>query len=266
MNISRRVRGFTLLELLVAIALLALLSVAVYTFMWHLLDRERRAMVMSGRTQTATVLFERLERDLLTAVAAAPNGAGLRGDEHMLTIFHRSVLAGGPNAPIADLQRTTVRFEPLRHRLFLEREDAAQGQSGPGTTSPGFGFDTDESEPAEPEGLLASDIRAVRFRYHDGRSWHSSFSSTRGLPVAVEVALWFSRGEPGQDVDEQTSVDSPEGPAFDDAGAAGVDVDPAQFDPTSVEAAPTTRPDRLRVIVIPDTRDQPTDGGEGGTP
>ena len=74
---------------------------------------------------------------------------------------------------------------------------------------------------AWPE-TIAEDVSRVRFRYYDGSSWSSSFSSDqRGLPVAVEVAIWTT-GRGWRDV-EGTTQD-------------------AEIDP----------PDRRRVICIPD--------------
>ncbi|MBZ0172387.1 MAG: prepilin-type N-terminal cleavage/methylation domain-containing protein [Phycisphaerales bacterium] len=258
--------AFTLLELLIAIALLGLLSASVFAFMWHLFDREDRALVLARRTQTASVLFDRLERDLLTAVTATPDGPGIVGDDHSITIAHRAVFVGGQGSPHTDLQRTLIHFERERGVLTLVREDAFKADEQVTEDRPSDV--TANHGPDEPEGVLATDIREVRFRYHDGVSWRSSFTSNRRFPVAVEIALWFDRGVPG---DEPGDPDDPEafaGNEFDPADEFGApfDIDSAMFEQDEADSTPASEPDRLRVIVIPDARDEPTVGGGGAAP
>lgn len=257
--------------MLVAIGLLGLLSAAVYSFIWTLFDRETRAFDLARRTQSATILFDRLERDLLMAVASTADGPGLTGDERSMTIFHRAVLAGSPGSPHADLQRTTIRFEPGSGRLMLDRVDARQQGDGQ-SADPGL---FDDELPAEDD-TLAMGIRAVRFRYHDGRSWRRTFDSTRGLPSAVEVMLWFGTGgeERGGGVPALTVGD--EEPwagdewwdddadmwlgGADAAGRGGITDDGDEV------STPTGPPDRVRVIAIPDAALPAARGSGGGLP
>ncbi|USN98212.1 MAG: type II secretion system protein [Phycisphaeraceae bacterium] len=283
--------AFTLLELLVAIALLGLLSAAVSAFMWHLFDREARTRALASQTQAATLLFDRIERDLLTAVTSTPDGPGIVGDDHSLTIAHRSVFVGGKDAPQADLQRTVIRFDRTTHRLTLEREDlfaeakadgSTASREAAGSASPdsidtlggaplGDTFSDTIADNAaadrQPDGLLSDDVRAVRFRYSDGRAWRKSFSSSRELPVAIEVAIWFGADTDADDADTGATRSDMSG--LDD-GSALLDsklASEAQADPLAQEdSTPTTEPDRVRVIAIPDARDEPPAPQEGGTP
>lgn len=226
-----RRRGFSLLEVLVAIGLLALLSSLVYSFMWELFDRKARALTMGERTQISTILFDRLERDLMTVLASAGDQAGLRGDDQGLTIFHRGVLIAPGVSPGSDLQRTAIRFDGARGVLAIRRDD----DSGEGGASGG-------------EDGLAGVVRAVRFRYHDGSAWTDSFDSGRGLPAAVEVSIWFGQAEPGTGepdpinddfADFQANPFSEPGPGFQPGSGA----------PASTPPSPA---DRVRVIAIPD--------------
>jgi prepilin-type N-terminal cleavage/methylation domain-containing protein len=228
-----RRRGFSLLEVLVAVGLLALLSALVYSFMWELFDRRTRALAVSERTQVATILFDRLEHDLMTVLASAGDQAGLIGDEGGLTIFTRGVLIAPGASPRSDLQRTAIRFDGARGVLEIRRD----GNPGEGETRGGGG---DEG--------IAGVVRAVRFRYHDGSAWTGSFESGRGLPAAVEVSIWFGRSEPGPD---ERPTDRDEFPV---GGEDPLFVPDPGFEPGPEDrAAPPPPPaDRVRVIAIPD--------------
>ena len=122
-------RAFTMLELLVAIGLLALLSAAVGSFTFVLFDREDRTLALAERTHAAGLLFDRLERDLLTAVAETPDGPGLVGDDRSLTLFCRAVLAESADPIADDLQTTTIRFDQTTRSLTLNRTGRAHSES-----------------------------------------------------------------------------------------------------------------------------------------
>lgn len=228
-------RGFSLLEVLVAIGLLGLLSALVYSLMWELFDRKARTLTLSERTQVSTMLIDRLERDLMTAIASAGDQAGLRGDEGGLTIFHRGVLIAPGVSPMADRQRTAIRFDAARGVLMIRRDD----DSGDGGAGGSAGDDG-----------IAGVVRAVRFRYHDGSIWAGSFDSGRGLPAAVEVSIWYGRAEPGAGGPDPIDED------FEDPDADLFAETEPGFQPGSNGLAsrptPASPADRVRVIAIPD--------------
>lgn len=241
---ARARRAFSLLEMLVAIALLAVLLGAVYAFTWNLFDRETRTLDEAAKSEASTTLFDRLEADLMSAVASTGDGPGLVGGTERISIAHNGVLPGSPIAPYADLQTTTMSFDARTRRVTVTR-----------TESSGSEADGDEAIPVP--------VRALRFRYHDGRGWSDRFTSTRGLPAAVELAIWF-----GEERDEA------EGDAdFDDFGAGPLGDEPAGFDdmmmggfddePAETDELPA--PDRVRIVTIPDAV-LPAGLASGGTP
>lgn len=63
----RRIRGFTLLEVLVALALLALTAVLAYRATAALVDGESRLVAEAGRWRSLDAAFARLEADLRQA-------------------------------------------------------------------------------------------------------------------------------------------------------------------------------------------------------
>ncbi len=236
--------AFTLVEVLVAVALLLLLAGAVSSFLWQLLDRESRVLDWTARSRTASVMFDRLQRDLFTAVASTPDGPGVVGDPTGMVIAHRAFLVDDPD--LSDLQRTEIRFDPRAGTLRLTRRDWARPPiGGENEAHPDEPVPADDTPPADG-------IRAVRFRYHDGRAWRSSFSSTRSLPAAVEVAVWFGGISDG----DIRAADEPPAAQEMMAGDRGAD-DPSTASLIDTLGQPRGRPpqrepDRLRVIAIPD--------------
>jgi prepilin-type N-terminal cleavage/methylation domain-containing protein len=267
-------RGFSLLELLVAIGLLAVLVGAVYAFITTLFARETRALDEAARSQTAVMVFDRLESDLMSAVATGAEGSvGLTGSSETLTVAHRSVVPGSASAPWSDAQSTTIRFDARRQRITIERTDGGEAFGG--------GARGDEPMP------FPVPIRAARFRYHDGDGWRDGFESSRALPAAVELAIWFGDPEddPGAD-DPSVDPFSEFGPGPGTAGPGGAiggisGGRPGEaFDPNRLGAEELARltgafggessaggafagedldedlgqPDRVRLITIPDAR------------
>ncbi len=287
-----------MLELLVAIGLLSLLAAAVGGFTFVLFDREERTLALAERTHAAGLLFDRLERDLLTAVAETPDGPGLVGDERSLMISCRAVLAESADPLADDLQITTIRFDQTTRSLTLNRTGRAHSEGENDAASTPDDFSLDDPFGLDPFGLdpfgldeqdtdldeLSGSIADIRFRYHDGRSWRSSFSSSAGLPVAVELAIWF-----GPYAGDGTSTDASVDPgAATDAGsdpfaASPQDTgsvlpfypatDPDGFGSLFPESAengqPSLRsstPDRVRIIAIPDAAVPPETGLAGTGP
>lgn len=252
-------RAFSLLEVLVALALLGILLGSVYVFVTTLFDRESRALDEADRSQVATMVFDRLEADLMTAIASTGGGIGIEGDANRVRIAHQSVLLGSPDAPSHDLQTTTIRFDKRSGRLVLERVSGDVEQSGRSSA---------EAYPVP--------VRRAAFRYHDGASWRDRFSSTRSMPAAIELAIWF--GDPTDPDSESSQSESLNGqgtgfgqtdtrmnngdPYFGNQGAAGAFADDpfgadssgVEFNEWSEEPEDLGQPDRVRMITIPDAQ------------
>lgn len=282
-----------MLELLVAIGLLSLLAAAVGGFTFVLFDREDRTLALAERTHAAGLLFDRLERDLLTAVAETPDGPGLVGDERSLTISCRAVLAESANPIADDLQTTTIRFDQTTRSLTLNRTGRAHSEGENDAAGTPDDFSLDDPFGFDPFGLdeqdtdldeLSGSIADIRFRYHDGRSWRSSFSSSAGLPVAIELAVWFgpyagsgtatnASVDPGAATDDGSDPFSASPQHADSAVPFDPATDPDGFGSLFPEGAesgqPSVRssvPDRIRIIAIPDAAAPPETGPAGTGP
>lgn len=223
---GRRMQGFTLLEVLLAMALIGLLAGGIFGLLWNVMDRRDRLVHATAAAQSAGAFFELLESDVACAIAGdAVIGAGISGDGVHLRLLSRRVWApitsSDRDATMGDLQATEYRFDPERGVLNVRRQPA--GEKGPGSGA------------AVQAEAIAARVEAVRIRYFDGASWVTSFDSLKraGLPVAVEVAVWFERGG-GQG--PASAEGSAEQDAWDDEEST----------------VPQRAPDRLRVICIAD--------------
>lgn len=198
-------RGFTLLEVLLSLALIAMLSAGVMGFLWDLLGRRDDLNRTLVDTQAGAALLERMESDILCGLAGDQGAAGVKGSSTSLVLLTRGVaLPVEGESAAGDLQGSEYVFEGRALKARRWAGDAA------------------------PTGTLESvspHVQAVRFSYFDGSAWKGSFDSAAadGLPVAIEIALWFG------------------------------DAAPAESSDGSPRAGPPRRePDRLRVIVVPD--------------
>jgi general secretion pathway protein J len=184
-------RGFTLIEVLVALALTALVAMMAYASLSAAISASESTRLDAERLQTVDRLFQILQRDIGQAVSRPiSDGYGeiqpaLRGGvvDGELLLFTRS---GWPNARQqlrSDLQR--VRYRSTGDTLwrdYWEHTDIAPG-----------------TQPISTR--VASGLPAVRMRFlgpdassfgTDSSEWRDSWltqSRTDGLPLAVEVIL-----------------------------------------------------------------------------
>jgi type II secretory pathway component PulJ len=216
-------RGLTLLEALIASALVGALLWALFAFFFQLLAARARAVEVASKHLAATTLIDHVEADLMTClVADGREGAGVAGDSRALRILCRSV--AGSTAPrgaadpavFADLQLDEFRFARETGRIEARRRVVGDARA-PERFTP-----------------IGGAVGAVRFRYHDGTAWRDSFDSQESdrLPLAVEIAVWF---------DAEPAPDSGSGRFDERSFALESDAD-----------VPPARPQRLRVIAVPD--------------
>lgn len=263
-------RAMTLVEVLAALALLVLLSGAVFGFFVDMVTRRDQLSALAIQQRDASFLFDQIDAALMTAVAQSPDGsAGVKGSKDKLTIVSRQVVpAMDGKAALADAHRLEVRFDERAGHIDETLNAAIEG------------FD---DKPLTETALER--VERMRFRYSDGRSWSESFDSMSkgGLPVAVEVSIWFAprnattstrRGNAGASsaahATDATNDARDQGVQGDDApigfdGSNGFNrqhTTQGRFDDGIGDgldeqgdmAVPWTprQPDRVRVIVIPD--------------
>jgi type II secretory pathway component PulJ len=225
-------RSFTLLEVLITIALLAGLVFSLLAFGFDMLSSRQQALQSAWRQRAAAALIDRLERDLAASVTAMRSESGIIGGETSLSILTRGVAASfaersADDADIfGDLQRTEYRFNQSAHTVEVRRTPWGSTLSN--------------------EAVFASiggEVGRLGFRYHDGQTWQTSFDSSAAgqLPRALEVIVWYA---PAEAADEAEHVaDEIDTSAFDESAFA---------ERSDRHQSHETPADRRRVIVIPD--------------
>jgi general secretion pathway protein J len=184
--------GFTLVELLVALAIFAIMTGFAYRGLTSMLESREALQKESRKWRDVAVFIGRVERDLdavLIRVAKAPSGLGLApvssslgsttsGDGLALTRSGSPLQENALAAP----QRIAYRLRDGRvERLAWAGVDAAP-----------------RDEPV-PVAVLAP-VRALTFRFLDARSgeWRPGWGlpgSIEAPPAAVEMKLELASGE-----------------------------------------------------------------------
>jgi general secretion pathway protein J len=188
-SFSSAERGFTLVEVLVAISLLAILLTSVYGIFSSVSLARERLDANSAEYHRARVLFDRLGREL--------RGAYFRASDQNLVFTSRSV-DGGP----VELELTTSAVSPLSqtgsgiarvHYLLVEDpEDSTEGLVLMRSESP-----VHESTDEGAVGMMrmVPGIKAMALRFYANGTWQTAWDGrTSGLPEMVEIELQLSTG------------------------------------------------------------------------
>ncbi|HYO09331.1 MAG TPA: GspJ family type II secretion system protein [Tepidisphaeraceae bacterium] len=186
----RRDGGFTLLELILAMGMIAMLSLSLYTAMRIAIQARRTAHAAVEPTRSAAIASDILRLDIENAQPPT----GLLKGPFMAT--HQS----GPNGGDAD----TVQF----YTLGRDEQAADDDPLAEGIRRVELAIRTDVNPPAlvrrvtrdlistteqQPEEeVLVRDVRSFSLRYFDGTTWQEEWDSTAlgdVLPLAVMVTL-----------------------------------------------------------------------------
>jgi prepilin-type N-terminal cleavage/methylation domain-containing protein len=174
-----RQRGFTLLEVMVALLLMGLFSVMAYRALDAVLQAEAHARTEIDRWRGLATSLGRIENDLNNAVGGVGGGAprGFRLDAEGRAIAWDRLL---PEDDVGGLRRVGYSYADGALARLLWREAAPLAE--PPLRSP-----------------VLTGLKSVLFRCLDSQgAWQSAWPATpaeTGLPRAVEMVVELASGE-----------------------------------------------------------------------
>ncbi|MBL4899793.1 MAG: type II secretion system minor pseudopilin GspJ [Colwellia sp.] len=181
---SCRSKGFTLLEVLIAIAIFSLISLSSFTIFDTVLSGDEKAKKRSERHNELQRAFVILERDI---VQIAQRSVRLNGeapleyflqtsedaflaDEQALAFVRHGWTNPGLLLPRSDMQLVVYRLvDETLERLHFNFVDAVVG-----------------TEPKVRP--LIRDVSALIFEYYDGKKWQENWSNN-DLPLAIAIEV-----------------------------------------------------------------------------
>ncbi|WP_115717091.1 type II secretion system minor pseudopilin GspJ [Gallaecimonas mangrovi] len=180
----RRQRGFTLIEMLVAIAIFALIAVAAYQVLNQVMSADNSSDKASKRlaeVQQAMLTIERDMEQLTTRQVRFPNGDQqthvLSGSAYALESEDDGVLftRRGWQNPQAMLPRGEVQLAGylLQDGKLIKK----------------YFFYPDPEIGMEPQQqVLLTDVESFKVRYYDGDAWQESWDAS-DLPQAIALKI-----------------------------------------------------------------------------
>jgi len=188
---ARSSRGFTLLELLVAMSLMVVVAACLYSALYTGFKARRSALAAVTPTAQAINAIELLKQDL---VGVLPLGGGLaetflgtssrnsKGDDSDMVEFYTTHVYGDEDELVGGLGKIELALEEDddedRENYRLVRR-ITRNLLSPRDIDP-------------EEQVLCRDVMSLNFRYYDGESWQEEWDSSadaNSLPLAMEVDI-----------------------------------------------------------------------------
>lgn len=199
MKIMARAAGFTLIEVLVASTISAVLIVALYAVFHGALNLRESTFERVDHSLPRSYASQTLRRDF--AAMTPPSGIlagpllGERGEDNALRTdsleFYTASAVVAAGEPWGDIQKVEYR---------LGESDSSGSEEGRDfvrvVTRNLLATTTEEP----PERRLLTGVESLEFSYYDGEIWEESWDSTtheNESPLAVRVRIEFAEGEGG---------------------------------------------------------------------
>ncbi len=188
--------GFTLLEVLVASAILSLVLAALYGVFSRTLASKRLAEERADRSRSARIVLLRMGEDLQASFPFTRGNARFSGETRRTNAFpegalsfvsfaHTPVSSAGHESDLNEIGYALLPDPEAPGSYYLVR----RVNLDPGITD--LAADQRPEKEAYP---LLSRVRGLRFRFFDGHTWREEWGQddTRDkLPRAVEATLYL---------------------------------------------------------------------------
>lgn len=177
-------KGFTLLEVLIAIAIFSLISLSSFTIFDTVLSSDETSKQLSERHNELQRAFVIIERDLSQIARRSirlngeppldnflqTSGEAFLSDEQALAFVRHGWTNPGLLLPRSDMQAVAYRIvDEMLERLHFNFVDAVVGE--------------------EPKvRSLISNVSALKFEYYDGKKWQKTWSE-KSLPLALAIEI-----------------------------------------------------------------------------
>ncbi len=251
-------RGFTLLEVVIAISLLVMLMTMLMIFYDNALVQRDEGVKRSRDAQLARVVLERMSREVRQAVGNVPGyGVGVFGYKDRIEV-NTLVM---PDRKLSEVQTVRQRKLPPQFDLqqiryyiawdeenltddgdpralgLVRRESKTYLRDAIVTSEEAeeSAEEVEEAQMAFKEELYAPEIRFLELKYFDGATWWDDWELTQGnsLPQLVRITIGF---EPVIPEDQELDI------VEDDFMEDEDDIDPLP-------------PDRYSILVRPEQAD-----------
>jgi general secretion pathway protein J len=190
MSANRR-SGFTLVELLVALAIFAILSAFAYRSLAVMLEGRERLQAESRKWRDIAMFVGRVERDLRAVVnrtATSAGGAALAPVSSSVPVAAQAV-NGLAMTRLGNALQENMLAAPQRI-AYVQRENRVERLAW-------NSMDSGPREEPEPITVLRN-VRALEFRFLTKDDWRTSWGlpgSPERIPSAVEIAFTLESGE-----------------------------------------------------------------------
>jgi len=199
MNKHQRHNGFTLLEMLVALAIIALIVSAVYASYISSAQSSSRCQSKITRNHQARTILHLMTRQIRCAYLNHPPRQDNRFTTNSATndidmfygdpdnskglILRFDTNCGTQNGrPVNGLYQAAYLYDKLNNQLLYRQ--------APAFARDNTWYKTDNEIPT----LIIDNIRQVTLSFYDGRQWHNRwhYSKHKSLPCAVKITLEFT--------------------------------------------------------------------------
>lgn len=191
-----RRRGFTLLELLLAMGMVAMLSLSLYSALGAAYKGKRSAEAAVKPARATAIAADLIGRDLESVMPASGNLAG------PFVGYHQGTIGSATDA----LQFHTVGNDngwddvPMSEGIRRVELGVRTDVSPPALVRRVTRNLLATVEPEPEEEVLCRGVKSFAVRYYDGYSWFEDWDSTLldgALPFAVQIEIELDAGENG---------------------------------------------------------------------